>query len=92
MISDNLMLSEDKTEFLILGTRQQQANVNIQVDTANVSPVPVVRSLGSWFNLLLTMSGHISKLRSVAFYHLYNIRCIRKYLSQEATGRYSIHS
>ena len=37
-------------------------------------------------NSQLTMSSHISKLCSVAFYHLYNIRRIRKYLSQEATA------
>ena len=29
MISDNLMSNDDKTEFLILGTRQQLAKVNI---------------------------------------------------------------
>ena len=40
MISDNLMLNDDKTEFLILGTRQQLAKVNIdniKVGSANVS-------------------------------------------------------
>ena len=89
MISDNLMLNDDKTEFLILGTKQQLTKVNIdniKVGSANVSPVPVVRNLGSWFDSQLTMSSHISKLCSVAFYHLYNIRRIRKYLSQEATA------
>ena len=88
MISDNLMLNDDKTEFLIPGTKQQlaKANIdNIKVGSANVSPVPVVRNLGSWFDSQLTMSSHISKLCSVAFYHLYNIRRIRKYLSQEVT-------
>ena len=65
MISDNLMLNDDKTEFLILGTKQQIAKVNIdniKVGSANVSPVPVVRNLGSWFDLQLTMSSHISNL------------------------------
>lgn len=32
-----------------------------------------------------SLSSRISKLCSVAFYHLYNIRRIRKYLSQEVT-------
>ena len=69
-------------QFLILGTNQQLAKVNIdniKVDSANVSPVPV--NLGSWFDSQLTMSSHISKLSSVAFCHLYNIRRILKYLS-----------
>ena len=59
MISDNLMLNDDKTEFLILGTKQQLAKVNIdniKVGSANVSPVPVVRNLGSWIDSQLTMS------------------------------------
>ena len=89
MISDNLMLNDDKTEFLILGTRQQLAKVNIdniKVGSANVSPVSAVRNLGSWLESQLTMSSHISKLCSVAFYHLCNIRRIRKYLSQETAG------
>ena len=49
MISDNLMLNDDKTEFVLFGTKQQLAKVNmdnIKVGTANVSPVPVVRNLG----------------------------------------------
>ena len=29
MISDNLLLNDDKTEFLIIGTKQQLAKVNI---------------------------------------------------------------
>ena len=71
---------------LYLGTKQQPAKDNIKVGSANVSPVLVVRNLGSWFDSQLTMSSHINKHCSVAFYHVYNIRRIRKYLSQEATG------
>lgn len=87
MISDNLMLNDDKTEFLILGTKQQLAKVY-------VSPVPVVRNRGSWFDSQLTMFSHISKLCSVPLYLLYiniNIRRIRKCLYQEATGT-SVHA
>ena len=79
-----------KQSFLYdLGTKQQLAKVNIdniKVGSANVSPVPVIRNLGSWIDSQLTMSTHISKLCFVAFYHLCNIRRIRNYLSQETTG------
>ena len=88
MISDNLMLNDDKTEFLIVGTRQQLANVKIsciRVGSTDVCPVTVARILGSWFDEQLTMSTHISKLCGVAFYHLHNIKRIRKYLSREST-------
>ena len=59
MISDNLMLNDDKTEFLIIGTRQQLAKVNInctRVGSTDVCPVTVARNLGSWFDEQLTMS------------------------------------
>ena len=48
MISDNLMLNDDKTEFLIIGTRQQLAKVNInciRVGSTDVCPVTVARNL-----------------------------------------------
>ena len=88
MISDNLMLNDDKTEFLIIGTRQQLTKVNInciRVGSTDVCPVTVVRKQVPWFDEQLTMSTHISKLCGVAFYHLHNIKRIRKYLSREST-------
>ena len=57
------MLNDDKTEFLIIGTRQQLAKVNInciRVGSTDVCPVTVARNLGSWFDEQLTMSTHIS--------------------------------
>ena len=54
MISDNLMLNDDKTEFLIIGTRQQLAKVNInciRVGLTDVCPVTVARNLGLWFDM-----------------------------------------
>ena len=78
MISDNLMLNDDETEFLIIGTRQQLAKVNInciRVGSTDVCPETVARNLGSWFDEQLTMSTHISKLCGIVFYHLHNIKC-----------------
>ena len=88
MISDNLMLNDDKTEFLIIGTRQQLAKVNInciRVGSTDVCPVTVARNLGLWFDEQLTMSTHFSKLCGVTFYHLHNIKSLRQYLSREST-------
>ena len=87
MISDILMLNDDKTEFLIIGTRQHQVNrlTSIALALGPLCPVTVARNLGSRFDEQLTMSTHISKLCGVAFYHLHNIRRIRKYFSREST-------
>ena len=85
MREDQLMLNDDKTEFLIIGTRQQLSKVSIQsikVGQAEVSPVVSARNTGTWFDTHLDMGTHITKTWSSAFYYLYNIRHIRKHLSR----------
>lgn len=39
MINDRLLLNDDKTEFLLLGTRQQLAKVNIATITVGNTEV-----------------------------------------------------
>ena len=72
----------------LLGTKQQLVKVDINSITVGESVVntkPVVRNLGSWFDSQLSMSTHISKLCSSAFFHLHNISRIRKFLSPVET-------
>ena len=88
MLNDKLKLNDDKTEFMIIGTSQQLAKVSInslRVGTATITPVSSARNLGSWFDSKLTMATHISKTCNSAFYYLYNLRRIRKYLSKDNT-------
>ena len=88
MLSDKLKLNDNKTEFLIIGTSQQLAKVDIgsiRVGDSDVSPVSVAKNLGSWFDSKLTMETHITKTCSSSFYYLYNIRRIRKYLFKHCT-------
>ena len=42
-----------------------------------------VKNLGVWLDSNLSMVQHITKAGSAAFFHLYNIRRIRKYLSMQ---------
>ena len=42
-----------------------------------------VRNLDAWFDPELTMNTHENKLCSAAYFHLYNLRRIRKYLTQQ---------
>ena len=88
MREDQLMLNDDKTEFLIIGTRQQLSKVSIQsinVGQAEVSSVVSARNLDTCFDTHLNMGTQITKTCSSAFYYLYDIRHIRKYLSREST-------
>ena len=83
------MLNDDMAEFLIIGNRQQLSKVSIQsikIGQTEVSPVVSARNLGTWFDTHLDMGAHIIKTYSSAFYYLYNIRHISKYLSRESTA------
>jgi len=83
-----LMLNDDKTEFLLVGTRKQLTKVSIdgvRVGDYNISPSPSGRNLGTWFDPHYQITLHITKTCSSAFYYLYNIRHIRKYLSRSSS-------
>ena len=87
MTSEKLMLNDNKTEFIVIASRHllKKAAVNtIRVGDCNVSKVSVVQNLGVWLDDQLTMAVHITKICSVAFYDLHDVRRIRKYLSMDA--------
>ena len=87
MLHDRLMINDTKSEFLIIGTRQQLNKVNIPgivVGESNISPTRCVRNLGSWFDSELTMNTHITRTCSAAFFHLHNIKRISNFLSRDS--------
>lgn len=68
MKEDQLMLNDDKTEFLIIGARQLLSKVSIQsimVRQAVVSPVASTCNLDTWFDAHLDMGTHITKTLSI---------------------------
>ena len=86
MVQDKLQLNDAKTEFLIIGTRAQLNKVminDLQVGEAKVSAVYSVRNLGVWFDANMNMITHINNICQAIYYHLHNIRRIRKYLSYD---------
>ena len=52
-------------------------------DGSNISPSSCVKNLGSWLDSNLNMSTHITKVCKACFFHLHNIRRIKKYLSKD---------
>ena len=86
MTNDKLLLNDDKTEFLMIGTKQQLAKVNIDhliIGGSIIRPKEVVKNLGAWLDSTLSMN--VNNTCSNAFYYLYNIRRIRKYLFRRST-------
>ena len=88
MLSNRLLINDSKTEFIIIGSKQQLSKINIneiRVGESTIEPVEVVQSLGMWFDSHMSMDIHIGKVCSKAFRGLYNIRQIRKFLSEDTT-------
>ena len=76
MIEDRLMLNDDKTELMFIGTRQQLQKVNLNAITVGYTVAEaksVVPNLGSRLDCNLDMTFHISKQCASVFYHLHNI-------------------
>ena len=88
MIRDRLMTNDDKTELISIGSRQQLGKINdvcnISVGDYDIYPSSCVRNLGAWFDNKLSMSTHVTKICNATFYHLHNIRRIKKYLSRDS--------
>ena len=70
-----------------IGTRQQLSLdiEKLSVGDVSVAPVAVARNLGTWFDTNLSLVTHITKTCKATFYHLHNIRRIRKFITVEST-------
>ena len=88
MMVNKLKLNTGKTEFLILGTRKQLEKVTMSHlkvgNTAVCASSDAIRNLGVWFDSELKLGYHVSKISGSAFYHLYNLRRIRKFLTRQS--------
>ena len=87
-IENCIMVNDSKTEFLVVGSKQQLDRVNIQlihVGEDQITPVMSMRNLGVIFDSNLKMDMQITKACQNAYYLLHNIKRIRKFLTQEVT-------
>ena len=74
VLMDKLKLNDDKTEFMLIDTKQQLSKVNIDsltVGSIDVAPVSEARNLGTWFNSNLNLQEQIQKTCKSGFFHLY---------------------
>ena len=88
LIHNRLLINDSKTEFLVVGSCLQLSKIaidSIRVGDSTIQPVKSVRNMGTWFDSNMSMSIHIGKICSKAFYGLYKIRQLRKFLNPEST-------
>ena len=86
MLCDKLKINDGKTEFVIIGTRQQLSKVHVDslaVGDAQVSPVRSVKNLGTWIDSNMSLQVNINNTCKAAYYYITNVRRIRKYLSNK---------
>ena len=82
---NKLKLNADKTELIVLSSKRQDISVDdILIGDALVHPSHSIRNLGVMFDNNLSMNSHITKVCSVAYFHLRNISRIRNILTLDA--------
>ena len=94
MAENFLKLNNSKTEFIILGSRQQLEKVSVnelQIGDIKVTSVDSVRNIGGWFDSTLKMDQQVNQTCKSAWNHLRNIGKIRHVLSVKETEQL-IHS
>ena len=75
MLEDKLMLNDDNTEVLLIGTLKQLAKTSIESIKVGEVDVKLVNTvLGTWLDANLTINTDINKTCSSAFFYLYNIK------------------
>ena len=87
MSANRLKLNTDKTQFILLGTRQQLVKVkckSISLDGVDIPFSDEITCLGVVFDNELKFSTHIKRLAGKCFYHLRQMRSLRRSLSVDA--------
>lgn len=71
MLTDKMKLNEDKTEFMIIGTRYQLGKVvsidELSVGVSKVAPVSATKNLGVWLDSHLKLDTHVTKTCSAGY-------------------------
>jgi len=88
MAANWLKLNNSKTEFIVFGAKKYLSLLSITSLTLGESIVPVrdcVKSIGANFDCNLKMEKQISSTCRAAWFYLYQIGKIRKYLNEKQT-------
>ena len=84
MKSSKLKLNSNKTEFIIIGTKQQRHKLSnhfpVKLIDNDISPSDSVRNLGVIFDSDFSFHKHISNICKSCFYHIRDLRRIRRHL------------
>ena len=88
MQTNLLKLNYEKTEFLLVGTKQQLSkitNINVKIDHDEIKPVSSIRNLGYHQDAEMKNAEHVNKLCKQLYPILKRIAKVRQSLTKEAT-------
>ena len=91
MTQNELQLNTEKTETMLIGTRQKLSSISVntfQLENSTVSLSDPVKSLGVLLDSTLCMDNFISQTTKSCYYQLRRISSVQKHLSTEATGKF----
>ena len=76
IITDKLKINDEKTEFILIGSRTQLKIVDINKITVGDSLISsskgAIRNLGTWFDYNLMMNTHVTKTCKAGYFYLHN--------------------
>ena len=88
MSTNKLKLNPDKTEFLLIGNERQRSKYlsmfPIELLGVKTNPAKSARNLGVIFDKNFTFRSHISAVCSSCFYHMRDLRRIRRHLDLDS--------
>jgi hypothetical protein len=94
MITNDLKLNDEKTEFLIFKSSRQQndlSNITLEICDSHITQSSIAKNLGVIFDSNISMDKQIANISKCCFMHLKNIRSIRNLLTDVAAATL-IHS
>ena len=89
ILTNNLMLNDNKTEIIVLGSKhriQHTEPISVRIGESTIQPAHKVRNIGAIFDQHLAMTDHINSIARSSQYHLKRIGRIRRYLTDDAAA------
>ena len=86
MDHNRLKMNSDKTEFILIGSRQQLQkghSQQININSENIAKSETIRYLGAWIDSNLSFKKHITERCKLAMWNLHKLKHIRKFFNQE---------
>ena len=88
MATNWLQLNDSKTEFIIFGSKQNLSmlqEISLTIGESKIFPSDCVRNIGAHLDKELSLDKHLTSICKSAWYHLYQISKIRRYLTTDQT-------